>query len=354
MSLKMSFIFALLGAIGSATATPTANFFDLKPNCENLGARYCDYSPQHLGTGNEFANWRERTQFMYANMARTDFAKFAQAPYNAQYQCSTKSGLVPFYWSSGLTQASRFHSHEMGKLNVFSHSTDSRNAYLFGGSIQFSDRIQKFMTSQWSGIGENIAAGHSSPLKVTLQWLASSGHCSAIFGNNMFMGVGYAFDSSSRYGHYWTENFWSEFNVGLPQQDIVVGTHDTTTGTNRFLVQVHMSQAPSQVSVVVGGTSKAMSLLLGTARSGTYFVDIDTLSGAEGDGCVPYYFEVNSGASRMPADQSFHFLTYEVNKCNRNIGTTMGTSVAPTTTTAGIATRTYPRAQELEHTHRCL
>ena len=83
------------------------NFFDLKPICEQLGPRYCDYDSHNLGSGLEFANWRERTQFMYANMARMDPTQFAKAPYNAQYGCTTKSGLVPFYWESAFTQAAR-------------------------------------------------------------------------------------------------------------------------------------------------------------------------------------------------------------------------------------------------------
>merc|ERR1712226_446602 len=62
----------------------SANFFDFSPNCEQKGNRFCD-SSHFLGGGNEFANWRERTQFVYTNMARMDHAAFAKAPYNAVY-----------------------------------------------------------------------------------------------------------------------------------------------------------------------------------------------------------------------------------------------------------------------------
>jgi uncharacterized protein YkwD len=270
------------------------NFFDLKPYCVKLGARYCDYGPHNLGSGLEFASWHERAQFVYTNMARMDYSKFAQAPYNARYACSTKSGLRPFYWSSELTQASRFHSDEMATLNHWGHVTASKNADLFGNSVNTFDRIKYFMTSKpYRGVGENIAAGNGGALAVTNQWLASSGHCSQIFGSLDFMGVGYAYVSSSKYRHYWTQNFYK--GPGLPKQDIVAGTHDTTSGTNRFLAQVHMSQAPNKVSIVIGGTTKKMTLLLGSAKSGTYYVDIANLPSGENDGCVPYYFQVNSG-----------------------------------------------------------
>ena len=94
-----------------------------------------------------------------------------------------------------------------------------------------------------------------------------------------------------------------------------------------------MSQAPNKVSLVIGGVTKQMTLLLGSGKSGTYYVDIDSLPSGESDGCVPYYFEVNSGASQMPADESYHFLTYGFNNCKRNIGKRPSTSTVGTTTT---------------------
>ena len=185
------------------------------------------------------------------------------------------------------------------------------------------------------GMNEMIAAGRGDPLDVTKQWLSSAGHCSQIFSSFTFLGVGYFYDASANLRHYWTEIFLK--GPPLPTQDFVAGTHDATKGTNRFLAQVQMAQAPIKVSVVVGGITTTMALLLGTAKSGTYFADIDTLAGADSDGCVPYYFEVNSGATRMPSDNLYHFLTYGVNACKRNIGkgstatTTAATTMHPTT-----------------------
>ena len=295
----------------------SGNFFDLKPSCEQLGPRYCDYDSHSLGSGLEFASWRERTQFVYTNMVRMDFRKFGQPPYNAEYSCATKSGLAPFYWSSELTQASRFHSHEMATLNHWSHSTAPQNADLFYGSTSTGDRIEYFVSSNMQGWGENIARGYGEPLGVTKEWLASAGHCKQFFGISSFLGVGYFYKSSAMYVHHWTQNFMS--GPALPRQELVAGTHDTTSNTNRFLAQVHMSQAPNTVSLVIGGATKPMSLLLGTAKSGTYFVDLATLPAGDSDGCVPYHFEVD-GASRMPADASYYFLTYGLKNCKRNIG----------------------------------
>ena len=179
------------------------NFFDLEPNCEQLGSRYCDYGPHNLGSGSEFASWKERTQFVYTNMARMDYSKFAQAPYNAKYACSTASGLRPFYWSSELTQAARFHSNEMATLNHWGHETAPQNADLFGNSVDTFKRVRHFMTSTFRGAAENLAAGKSNALGATNQWLNSPGHCSTIFKSDLdFLGVGYDYLSSAKYRHY--------------------------------------------------------------------------------------------------------------------------------------------------------
>ena len=57
-------------------------------------------------------------------------------------------------------------------------------------------------------IGENIAAGQSSPGKAMAGWLASPGHCANLM-NPMFTQVGaaYAADARSDEGVYWTMLF---------------------------------------------------------------------------------------------------------------------------------------------------
>jgi uncharacterized protein YkwD len=60
-------------------------------------------------------------------------------------------------------------------------------------------------------IGENIAAGQSSPNKAMAGWLASPGHCANLM-NPMFTQVGaaYAADARSDEGVYWTMLFGAQ------------------------------------------------------------------------------------------------------------------------------------------------
>lgn len=93
----------------------------------------------------------------------------------------------------------------------------------------------------------------------------------------------------------------------MSKQDIIAGTHDSDDDTKktRFLSQLYMTQASTKVVVIVGDKTESMSLLMVSAKSDTYYVDVDTLTGADKDGCVPYHFEINSGVSCMPADSSY-------------------------------------------------
>ncbi len=57
-------------------------------------------------------------------------------------------------------------------------------------------------------MGENIAAGYSTPQEVMNGWMNSTGHRNNILStNNWEIGVGYASVNGSDYGRYWTQDF---------------------------------------------------------------------------------------------------------------------------------------------------
>jgi uncharacterized protein YkwD len=62
----------------------------------------------------------------------------------------------------------------------------------------------------WSYVGENIAAGYSSPESLVQGWMNSPGHKANILGADYTeIGIGYAFGADSDYGSYWTAVFAS-------------------------------------------------------------------------------------------------------------------------------------------------
>jgi uncharacterized protein YkwD len=108
---------------------------------------------------------------------------------------------APALWmDANLRAAARGHSLDMATQNYFSHvSLDGRT---------FDQRIRNAGYGGAFPLGENIAAGQTSPQAVVDGWMNSPGHCQNIMSPGFkAIGVGYAFRSGSTYRHYWTQNF---------------------------------------------------------------------------------------------------------------------------------------------------
>ncbi|MDV6376215.1 CAP domain-containing protein [Deinococcus arenicola] len=99
--------------------------------------------------------------------------------------------------SAQLAQAAQGHASDMAAQNYFSHtSNDGRT---------FEQRITATGYA-FRTIGENIAAGQSTPQQVVAGWLQSEGHCRNIMNPSFReLGVGYAKGGS--YSHYWVQDF---------------------------------------------------------------------------------------------------------------------------------------------------
>jgi uncharacterized protein YkwD len=105
----------------------------------------------------------------------------------------------PLNWNPALGAAAQGHSKAMAYGNYFAHRDPD------GDMPADRARAAGYRGRQ---IGENIAAGQSSPGKAMAGWLASPGHCANLM-NPMFTQVGaaYAADARSDEGVYWTMLF---------------------------------------------------------------------------------------------------------------------------------------------------
>ncbi|GGK30598.1 hypothetical protein GCM10008955_25480 [Deinococcus malanensis] len=100
-----------------------------------------------------------------------------------------------------LAQAAQAHASDMAARNYFSHtSQDGRT---------MADRITA-AGYRWSTIGENIAAGQTTPEEVVSGWLSSPGHCRNIM-NPAFRELGVGYVQGGSYRHYWVQNFGASF-----------------------------------------------------------------------------------------------------------------------------------------------
>lgn len=108
----------------------------------------------------------------------------------------------PLSWNAALGAAAQGHSKAMAYGNYFAHRDPD-------GDLP-ADRAR---AAGYRGrqIGENIAAGQSSPGKAMAGWLASPGHCANLM-NPMFtqVGAGFASEARSDEGVYWTMLFGAQ------------------------------------------------------------------------------------------------------------------------------------------------
>ncbi|TPG74069.1 CAP domain-containing protein [Pseudomonas arsenicoxydans] len=112
------------------------------------------------------------------------------------------SAARPLSWNSALGAAAQGHSKAMAYGNYFAHRDPD------GDMPADRARAAGYRGRQ---IGENIAAGQSSPNKAMAGWLASPGHCANLM-NPMFTQVGaaYAADARGDEGVYWTMLFGAQ------------------------------------------------------------------------------------------------------------------------------------------------
>jgi uncharacterized protein YkwD len=140
------------------------------------------YNPQHELAVLSLVN-RHRAEGAVCG----SFGRFSPAP--------------PLTMNAELRRAARTHSRWMGKNRV-SHESS-------GGPIGDTpdERMQRAGYHGFWALGENVAAGQTSPAEVVEDWMGSEAHCANIMNPDFGeIGIGYAYIEGT-YWTYWTQNF---------------------------------------------------------------------------------------------------------------------------------------------------
>mmetsp|Transcript_101583 Transcript_101583/g.242187 ORF Transcript_101583/g.242187 Transcript_101583/m.242187 type:complete len:490 (-) Transcript_101583:80-1549(-) len=161
---------------------------------------------------------------------------------------------TPLNFDCRLWRASRLHSEDMASQNYFSHtSLDGRSPW---------DRAEE---QGISANGENIAAGRSSASGALEQWKNSDGHCKNMMSSKHHVfAVGYAYDSSARYKHYWTQMLKhsdvSDLDTSCyPATATISTTSETTTMTE--------SATTTQSATTTGSESSTSATTMSTTTT---------------------------------------------------------------------------------------
>jgi len=101
---------------------------------------------------------------------------------------------------SQLDAAAQHHSEDMARNNYFSHK-------LANGDTA-EKNIERFGYTNWTAIGENIAAGNETAKWAFDSWKRSPDHDKNMRDKSFTeIGIGLAYNKSSKYGWYWTTTF---------------------------------------------------------------------------------------------------------------------------------------------------
>src|SRR5687768_6542093 len=112
-------------------------------------------------------------------------------------QARAQNGLGPLWENGALTNVAEGYALYMATANFFSHTG------LDGSSL--SSRATAGGYTSWTWLGENIAAGQTTPDAVFQAWMNSPGHRANILSDKAReIGIGHALTATSRYKHYWT------------------------------------------------------------------------------------------------------------------------------------------------------
>ncbi len=113
-----------------------------------------------------------------------------------------RAGLNPVVHNQTLEDQAIEYACEMIHYDFFAHVNPVTGS-------QLQDRAAEF-GYDYRMIGENLAAGQSSPEQVMSQWMASEGHRDNIL-NPDFTELGVGVRTGGQYGYYWVQEF------GLPR-----------------------------------------------------------------------------------------------------------------------------------------
>jgi uncharacterized protein YkwD len=121
---------------------------------------------------------------------------------NAERQ---KLGLAPLTLSPELQAAAQGYSEVLASGDCFDHTC--------GPVPDLAERDSEAGYSDWTTLGENLAAGYATPEEVVAGWMASPGHRANMLSPS-YTDIGIGLSRGGQYGVYWTAEFGAQASGG--------------------------------------------------------------------------------------------------------------------------------------------
>jgi uncharacterized protein YkwD len=137
--------------------------------------------------------------------APADQASFAGRVLDLTNAERQKAGLAPLLLSPELQAAAQGYSDVLASSDCFGHSC--------GPVPDLAERDAEAGYGDWTYVGENIAAGYTTPEEVVAGWMASPGHRANILSPS-YTEIGIGLSGGGQYGMYWTQEFGARSRGG--------------------------------------------------------------------------------------------------------------------------------------------
>lgn len=227
----------------------------------------------------------------------------------------TSRGIAPLKRNDALDTATYGHSQDMGVNDFVGHTgSDGSTIVTRALAAGYADRI-------W--IGENIAAGQSSPDTVMYHsdwgWMNSNEHRENILRSDFYeIGMGYYYDAGDTYPgqwwgyeHYWTQDFGSRAGA----YPVVINNEAYSTTSRNVQLYVYGPSDATQMQFRNEGgdwsgwesysTNKEWMLAAGSTITRTVYAQVSNGSQTFEASDYIYHFGVDPVLSISPASATF-------------------------------------------------
>ncbi|RLN67513.1 hypothetical protein BBJ28_00021830 [Nothophytophthora sp. Chile5] len=159
----------------------------------------------------------------------------------------TAQGLSSLCMNSKLLSSAARHSDDMAANNYMAHNGSD------GSTMEERITEAGFI---WTAVGENVAAGQENVTAVMTAWMNSPEHKANILGDYAMFGTAYAYDASTTYKHYWTQDFGT-------------GDNEACEGSSSGSASSQTSDQTQQQDQIAGEASTSQETTTPTATTAT-------------------------------------------------------------------------------------
>ena len=182
--------------LGVTVTTTTINVYNIYSD----GTKEFSYSTSSVSTNRDGYNATDDQLKAFSQGYAASYAGYYEQVLSLVNQIRSEVGVSPLSLDSTLCLAATMRSTEMDLKNYFAHTrADGSNCFSIFSYFGYGGTI-----------GENIAAGYSSPEQVVEGWKNSPGHYANMIKPEFTrLGVGLSNLGFGDYGMYWTQLFSS-------------------------------------------------------------------------------------------------------------------------------------------------